>query len=86
MEKTIKDFIKPILEEVELTEDITLNVFLKIEKTTHLLREYIHLLIIHSQDNLNRQIGKIIRENLDLENTGRVQVSNSALIKSYEKH
>jgi len=65
--------------------DITDYLFLSIEQDDELMREYI-LNLSNYGDNLNRAIGKKIKEKLSLENGEENEKPKSRLIKSYTRH
>jgi spore maturation protein SpmA len=66
--------------------EITDHLFLSIEKDDELMREYILNVGNYGLDNLNRAIGKKIKEKLSLENGEENNNPKSRLIKSYTRH
>ena len=67
-------------------ENITDLVFLEIEKNKKYLDIYGDFVNRTGRGNINKQIGKFIREYWDLKNLGRCNFPQSSLISSYEKH
>jgi hypothetical protein len=65
--------------------DITDYLFLSIEQDDDLMREYI-LNLSNYGDNLNRAIGKKIKEKLSLDNGEENEKPKSRLIQSYTRH
>lgn len=64
--------------------DITDLVFLKIEE--NYMKEYEAVCSRKGSDQVNKIIGKTIREHWGLQNCGRCKSPRSRLIGSYEKH
>jgi hypothetical protein len=66
--------------------DITDHLFLSIEQDDVLMREYILNVDRYKLDDLNRAIGKKIKEKLSLENGEVNNKPKSRLIQSYTRH
>ncbi len=64
--------------------NITDLVFLKIEE--NYMKEYEAVCKRKGSDQVNKIIGKTIREHWGLQNHGRSESPRSRLIRSYEKH
>ena len=64
--------------------DITDLVFLEIEKSY--IPAYERAINYKGMDNINKFIGKFVREYWNLRNLGRCNNPRSRLITSYEKH
>jgi hypothetical protein len=75
-EKVVNNFIT----------DITDHVFLSIERDDELLREYTENAGRYVQDEVNKAIGKKVRELLNLQNNGENNNPKSRLIKTYTRH
>ncbi|MDR2595934.1 MAG: hypothetical protein LBC76_01305 [Treponema sp.] len=66
--------------------DITDHLFVSIEQDDNKMREYMLYVRDYDLDNLNRAIGKKIKEKLSLENGEENEKPKSRLIKSYTRH
>ena len=64
--------------------NITDLVYLKIEESY--MKEYEAACQRKGKDQVNKTIGKTIREHWGLQNTGKCKSPRSRLISSYEKH
>lgn len=64
--------------------DITDLVFLKIEEKY--MDEYLAVCKRKGKDQVNKVIGKTIREHWGLQKNGKCKSARSSLISSYEKH
>ena len=70
-------------------DDITDQVFLKIQNTRGLMEDYLKLVKNHEVtiDQLNRKIGNVVKNSLNIGNKGKYKKQpKSTLIKSYERH
>lgn len=70
----------------EILQNITDQVFLEIQENRDLMQRYLRLLGEKNVEDLNSEIGKIVKQRLELENSGREEDPVSTLIKSYEVH
>jgi hypothetical protein len=75
-EKIVGDFMR----------NITDHVFLNIQHTEELMREYQSQVHENSLELINRAIGKKVREMFDLANCGESDAPKSWLIKSFTLH
>jgi hypothetical protein len=66
--------------------DITDHVFLNIERNDKLMRDYMINVGLYGLDAVNTTIGKKVKEQLSLENSGESDEPKSRLIKSYTRH
>lgn len=84
MTAELEQFIETVFNDIE--ENIT-DVFFKVVEDKPVLRkEYESLCSRHGQNAVNQKIGLLIKQMLDLDNTGRDTAFYSKLIKSYTKH
>ena len=84
----MKEFIESVLN--KFTYDITDKVFLMIQEDKDLMIEYLDLLDRHKGnidlDTLNSNIGKSIKNYLNLENIDVSQEPKSTLIRTFMRH
>lgn len=84
----MEQFIKKILN--QFTEDITDKIFLMIQNDNKLMGEYLDLLDRHKEnidlDTLNSNIGKYIKNHLNLDNMDECKTPKSTLIRTFTRH
>lgn len=80
------DFVNKVLE--KFTKQITDQVFLMIQNDRSLYAEYCNQCHSQGKDNLNRDLGKAIKEHFELINLDEAKLEEvkSVLITSYTKH
>jgi hypothetical protein len=67
-------------------EDITDEVFLLIQNDRTFMQQYLRLVETETLDEVNKRIGKKVREVYGLPNTTRNQEPKSTLIQSFQRH
>ena len=84
----MEQFIKKVLD--QFTDDITDRVFLMIQNDSELMGEYLNLLDRHKEnidlDTLNSNIGKYIKNHLNLDNIDECKDPKSTLIQTFTRH
>lgn len=80
----IEDFNKKVINEFIVS--ITDRVFLMIQENRDLMLEYLRLVSDTSLDDVNKSLGKAVKERLRLENGEIEDNPDSSLIKSYTMH
>jgi hypothetical protein len=68
------------------TSDVTDRVFLFLKHNEKLMKEYNRLTRVGGTDGLNKLIGRRVRQQYRLSNTGICKTTKSRLIKSYTRH
>ena len=88
MEKEMKKFIEKVLG--QFVDDITDKVFLMIQNDSKLMEDYLGLLDRHKGNidlnTLNSNIGKHIKECLNLDNINESKEPKSTLIQTFTRH
>lgn len=84
----MEQFIKKVLS--RFTDNITDRIFLMIQNDSELMGEYLNLLDRHKEnidlDTLNSNIGKYIKNYLNLDNIGESKKPKSTLIRTFTRH
>jgi len=84
----MEQFMKKALN--QFIEDVTDKIFLMIQNDNKLMREYLDLLNRHKEnidlDTLNRNIGKYIKNHLNLGNMDECKNPKSTLIRTFTRH
>lgn len=79
------DFNNKVID--RFVDSITDRVFLMIQEDRDLMLEYLRLISDSTLDDVNKSLGKAVRQRLNLENDSiEVKEVKSTLIKSYTRH
>ena len=86
MRTILSGFVSQLCNQVQHGAHITENVFVCIENDSALLQRYNHFCTLHGRDQVNKWIGRLVRELNGLPNTGRCAATRTSLIRTYTKH
>ena len=85
MRKLLKSFLRSIINKISLTSRVTDEVFCCIEDNQSFLIQYQAFCTRYGKATTNREMGRLIKELLGLDNTG-VGSPRSSLIKTFTLH
>lgn len=84
----MEQFMKKVLD--QFTKDITDKIFLMIQNDNKLMGKYLDLLDRHKEnialDTLNSNIGKYIKNRLNLDDINECKNPKSTLIRTFMRH
>lgn len=86
MKDGLRKWISNIMQGLEIRETIIDDFFLKVENNTNYLDTYKGFVTVYGKRNINSKIGRLIKEDYSLLNTGVEIKPVSRLIQSYTKH
>lgn len=86
MENIIRNWVNRNIQGIPFNSTVTDNFFLKVEGDNSLLQDYRDFVSSYGLKAVNSLIGRLIKTENNLHNTGREISPRSSLIKSYTLH